>query len=143
MKKSRKGRLLDTMIQFDVEDFFRQNEDVQMFSIGELNHMIDLEYLKGTGRAFFYQTEKHKRFASPFAIIVLTVIGVCVSSRKSRGGIGLNLGIGLLLSFSYIFIMQFFLAYGAKGSIAPFLAVWIPNLMFSAIAYVLYRMAQK
>jgi lipopolysaccharide export system permease protein len=105
--------------------------------------MINLEYLKGTGRAFFYKTEKQKRFASPFAIIVLTIIGVCVSSRKSRGGIGLNLGIGLLLSFSYIFIMQFFLAYGAKGTIPPVLAVWIPNIMFSAVAFVLYRYAQK
>ncbi|MBR9860915.1 YjgP/YjgQ family permease [bacterium] len=138
-----KGMELDTMIPFEPEDFFRQNDDVQMFDMKELDRMIELEYLKGTGRSHFYRTEKHKRYASPFAILVLTVIGVCVSSRKTRGGIGLNLGIGLLLSFSYIFIMQFFLAYGSSGAVSPALAVWIPNILFSLIAYVLYRTAQK
>lgn len=137
------GSKMDTMIRFNPEDFFRRNEDVQMFNMAELNEMIEAEIITGTGNTFFYQTEKYKRIASPFAIIVLTVIGVSVASRKSRGGIGLNLGVGVLISFVYLIVIQFFQAYGSSGSMHPLLAVWIPNIVFSGVAYVLYRMAQK
>jgi lipopolysaccharide export system permease protein len=138
-----KGTTMDTMIAFNPEDFFRKNDDVQMFNLSELDQMISLEEMRGTGNTFFYTTEKYKRFAMPFAIIILTVIGVSVASKKTRGGIGLNLGIGLLLSFTFLIVFQFFLAYGSSGSMHPLLAVTIPNLIFGFIAFVLYRLAQK
>ena len=138
-----KGTTMDTMIAFNPEDFFRKNDDVQMFNLSELDQMISLEEMRGTGNTFFYTTEKYKRFAMPFAIIILTVIGVSVASQKTRGGIGLNLGIGLLLSFTFLIVFQFFLAYGSSGSMHPLLAVTIPNLIFGFIAFVLYRLAQK
>lgn len=138
-----KGRELDTMIQFDTEDFFRKMDDVQMFTMRELDEMIEAENLAGTGNTFFYITEKYKRFSSPFAIIVLTVIGLSVASRKSRGGIGMNLGVGVLLSFVYLIVIQFFVAYGTSGTMPALLATWIPNLIFGAVAFGLYRTAQK
>jgi lipopolysaccharide export system permease protein len=138
-----KGTTMDTMIAFNPEDFFRKNDDVQMFNLSELDQMISLEEMRGTGNTFFYTTEKYKRFAMPFAIIILTVIGVSVASKKTRGGIGLNLGIGLLLSFTFLIVFQFFLAYGSSGSMHPLLAVTIPNFIFGFIAFVLYRLAQK
>ena len=134
---------MDTMIAFNPEDFFRKNDDVQMFNLRELNEMIGLEEMRGTGNTFFYTTEKYKRFAMPFAIIILTIIGVSVASKKTRGGIGLNLGIGLLISFTFLVVFQFFLAYGSSGSMHPLIAVTIPNLIFGSIAFVLYRFAQK
>ena len=79
----------------------------------------------------------------PLAMIILTVIGVSVSSKKSRGGIGLNLGIGLLVSFSFLIVFQFFLAYGSSGSLHPLLAVIFPNLIFGIIAFIMYKLAQK
>ena len=138
-----KGASLDTMIAFNPEDFFRKNDDVQMFNLKELDHMIEMEDMRGTGNTFFYTTEKYKRYSSPFAILILTVIGVSVASKKTRGGIGLNLGIGLLLSFTFLIVMQFFIAYGSSGSLPPLVAVWIPNFIFGAIALVLYKFAQK
>ena len=138
-----KGSTMDTMIAFNPEDFFRKNDDVQMFNLRELNEMIGLEEMRGTGNIFFYTTEKYKRFAMPFAIIILTIIGVSVASKKTRGGIGLNLGIGLLISFTFLVVFQFFLAYGSSGSMHPLVAVTIPNLIFGSIAFVLYRFAQK
>ena len=138
-----KGKELDTMIRFNPEEFFRKNDDVQMFNLRELDEMIEAEEITGTGNTFFYLTEKYKRYASPFAIIVLTVIGVSVASRKSRGGIGLNLGVGVLISFAYLIVIQFFLAYGTSGSMHPLLAVWMPNFMFGIVAYFMYRLAQK
>lgn len=138
-----KGKELDTMIRFNPEEFFRKNDDVQMFNLRELDEMIEAEEITGTGNTFFYLTEKYKRYASPFAIVVLTVIGVSVASRKSRGGIGLNLGVGVLISFAYLIVIQFFLAYGTSGSMHPLLAVWMPNFMFGIVAYFMYRLAQK
>jgi lipopolysaccharide export system permease protein len=138
-----KGALMDTMIAFNPEDFFRKNDDVQMFSLSELDEMINLENMRGTGNTFFYTTEKYKRFAMPFAVIILTIIGVSVASKKTRGGIGLNLGIGLLISFSFLIVFQFFLAYGSSGALHPLLAVSIPNIIFAFIAFVMYRLAQK
>jgi lipopolysaccharide export system permease protein len=138
-----KGAVMDTMIAFNPEDFLRKNDDVQMFSLSELDEMINLENMRGTGNTFFYTTEKYKRFAMPFAVIILTIIGVSVASKKTRGGIGLNLGIGLLISFSFLIVFQFFLAYGSSGALHPLLAVSIPNIIFAFIAFVMYRLAQK
>lgn len=138
-----KGTTMDTAIAFNPEDFFRKNEDVQMFNLSELDEMIYLEEMRGTGNTFFYATEKYKRYAAPFSIIILTVIGVSVASKKSRGGIGLSLGFGLLLSFTFLIVMQFFIAYGSSGSMHPLLSVWIPNVIFGGVAMVMYKFAQK
>lgn len=138
-----KGSTLDTLIAFNPEDFFRKNDDVQMFNLRELDDMIAFEEMRGTGNTFFYTTEKYKRFAMPFAMIILTMIGVTVASKKSSGGMRLNLGVGLLISFTFLMVFQFFIAYGSSGSLHPLFAVWIPNLIFASIAIVLYKFAQK
>ena len=91
----------------------------------------------------FYITDKYRRYASPFSTFILTVIGVCVSSKKSRGGVGLNLGVGIMLSFIYLFVIQYFNTYGQTGIIPPIIAVWIPNFIFMGVAYYLYRTVQK
>jgi lipopolysaccharide export system permease protein len=138
-----KGRFLDTMIPFNPVDYFRREEDVQSFNIPELNEYIKLERMRGSNDIFFYQTEKHRRFADPFTMILLTVIGVIVSSVKSRHGIGLNLAKGILISFAYLFLVQTFLSYGKSGTMHPFLSAWIPSFGFILIAFWLYRGAQK
>lgn len=138
-----KGSFIDTLIPFEPGDYFRRNDDVQSFNMQELEHFIDLEKMRGTGNFFFYYTEKHRRFATPIAIMILTLIGVTVSSRKSRGGVGLSLGIGLLLSFTFLIVQQVFTAFGSSGSIYAPLAVWIPNVIFAFVAFLGYKLAQK
>ena len=137
------GELQDTLIPFNPSDFFIRDEDVQSFNMNELNRFIELEKMRGTGRAFFYQTEKHRRYASPFSLILLAFIGVCVSSTKKRGGIGINLAIGLFISFAYLFLIQWFISYGSNGSMHPLLAVWLPNLFYIPVALLFYFRAQK
>jgi len=90
-----------------------------------------------------YQIEKNKRFAFPFSSFILTLIGVSVSSRKVKGGIGMQLGIGLMVAFSYLLFMQFSSQFAINGSLHPVIAVWMPNLVFSLVAIFLYRMAPK
>jgi len=76
-------------------------------------------------------------------VFILTLIGVALSSRKIRGGIGMNIGIGLALSFSYILFQQFASQFSIKGDLSPLLAMWIPNLIYMVIAGVLYKLAPK
>lgn len=142
-QKVTRGKFIDTTIEFNPADFFRYNDDVQALDINELNQFIEDEKMKGTSNVDYYVTEKYRRYATPFATFILTFIGVCVSSKKSRGGVGLNLGVGILLSFLYLFVIQFFNTYGATGIIFPMLAVWIPNFIFIGVAYLLYRNVQK
>jgi len=142
-EKLRFGEYQDTMIPFNPTDFFRRDDDVQSFNMKELDTYIELEKMRGTGRAFFYITEKYRRYSAPFSLFLLTFIGVCVSSSKKRGGIGVNLAVGLFISFAYLFIIQWFISYGSNGSMPPALAVWLPNIMFIPIALYFYRTAQK
>lgn len=137
------GDYQDTLIPFNPTDFFRRDDDVQSFNMKELDTYIELEEMRGTGRSFFYITEKYRRYAAPFSLFLLTFIGACVSSSKKRGGIGINLAVGLFISFAYLFIIQWFISYGSTGSMPPVWAVWLPNILFLPIAYYFYRTAQK
>lgn len=138
-----RGKHLDTLIPFVPADFFRRNDDVQSLDLFELDRFIADEKMKGNDKLHYYITEKYNRYATPFSTFILTVIGVCVSSKKSRGGVGLNLGIGIFLSFIYLFVIQYFITYGRSNLITPMLAVWIPNFLFAGVAYYIYRNVQK
>jgi lipopolysaccharide export system permease protein len=109
----------------------------------ELNDYIDLLRLQGSEELKLFLIEKHQRYANPFAVFILSIIGVSLSSRKVRGGIGMNIGLGLALSFSYILFLQFASQFSLKGNLGPMLAMWIPNILYSIIAFILYRMAPK
>ncbi len=75
------------------------------------------------------------------AAFILTIIGMTLSVKKQKGGMGLNIGIGLVLSFSYILFMTITQTFAISGLTSPFVAMWIPNLIYSVIAVVLYRRA--
>jgi lipopolysaccharide export system permease protein len=134
---------LDTQLKFDPAEFFRRIEDVQAFNMRELDEYIKLEQMRGTENVFFYQTEKYRRYSGILSILVLTFIAVCVSSIKTRGGVGLHLGKGLIISFVYLFVIQFFHSYGSSGVMNPILAVTMPNVMFAFVGLYFYRVTQK
>jgi len=138
-----KGTSIDTTLIIRPEDFSRDPSFVGTMTYKELDEYIDLLKLQGSEEIKVFLIEKHRRFASPFAVFILTLIGVTLSSRKVRGGIGMNIGIGLALSFSYILFQQFASQFSLKGNLSPMLAMWIPNLMYLVIALVLYKLAPK
>ncbi|MBK7628563.1 MAG: LptF/LptG family permease [Bacteroidales bacterium] len=138
-----KGNRIDTTLTIKPSDLSRDPGFVGTMTYRELNDYIDLLRLQGSDELKLFLIEKHRRFANPFAIFILTLIGVSLSSRKIRGGIGMNIGIGLTLSFSYILFLQFASQFSLKGSLGPMLAMWIPNILYSIIALVLYKMAPK
>jgi len=137
------GTKIDTTLTIKPDDFSRDPGFVGTMTYRQLSDYIDLLRLQGSEELKLFLIEKHRRFANPFAVFILTLIGVSLSSRKIRGGIGMNIGIGLILSFSYILFLQFASQFSLKGNLGPMLAMWIPNIIYSIIALVLYKMAPK
>lgn len=138
-----KGKKIDTVLNMYPEDFYRRNNAVEAMDFGELNKFIEDETRIGSDNVVLWKIEKNKRFAFPFSTIILTVIGVCLSSRKRRGGIGLNIGLGIFLAFSYIMFMQVSTVMATNANVNPIFAVWIPNLFFGLIALGLYFRASR
>ncbi len=138
-----KGKAIDTTLTISPRDFSRDPDFVSTMTYRELDDYIKVLRLQGSDELKLFLIEKHRRYASPFAVFILTLIGVSLSSRKVRGGIGMNIGLGLVLSFSYILFLQFASQFSLKGNLSPMLAMWIPNILYIIIASVLYRMAPK
>ena len=138
-----RGRQIDTTLILGPDDISRDPGYVGTMTSRDLDNYIKLLRLQGSDELKLFLIEKYRRFANPFAVFVLTLICVTLSSRKVRGGIGMNIGIGLTLSFSYILFLQFASQFSLKGNLGPMLAMWIPNILYSIIGLVLYKLAPK
>ena len=137
------GEKTDTTLMLFPSDFIVQINLAETMNLNELNKTIESETIKSSGKAKFYKIEKHKRIAFPFAIIILTIIAVSLSSKKKKGGIGTNMGLGLLISFSYILFFQFSSTLSINGNLEPFIAVWIPNILYVFLGVLLLRKTQN
>ena len=138
-----KGKELDTLINLKPTDFSKNTSLVETMGMKELNQFIKKEEIKGTAQITFHKIEKHKRIANPFSSIILTIIAVAIGSRKIRGGSGIPLSIGVIISFSYILFMQVSTTFATNGNLLPAIAVWIPNIIFSLIAIVFIKLVPK
>ena len=136
-------RDLDTMINLDVRELGTVDKIIPTMKIGELNDFIEQQRAKGSDSIKIIEVERHCRFAYPMATFILTLIGVSLSCRKVRGGTGLHIGIGITLCFSYIMFNRIFEEFAKSGAMTVWLAVWMPNIIFSFIAAYLYRKAPK
>ena len=138
-----KGERLDTIIAMEPQDFLITKGQQQTMTSAELDEYIAKQKKRGFANIKEFQIEYHQRIAMSFAAFILTVIGVSLSARKVKGGIGLYLGIGLALSFSYILFQTISSTFAVNGNTPPFIAVWIPNILYTFIAIYLYRKAPK
>jgi len=130
----------DTVLELSPSDFETHDNIYSAMSMSLLNSNIDKEKIRGSGNLRDMQYEKYKRFVYPLASFVLTLIGVSISSRKVRGGIGLPLGIGLFLCFAYIVVDKFALVFAIKSGLPPLIAVCLPNGLFGILGcYLLYK----
>lgn len=137
------GREIDTTMNIFPEEFSRRDNFVEDMNIKELKEFIAQQKLHGSKNITPFLIERYRRLAFPFSTFILTLIGMTLSSRKVRGGIGGHIGAGLGLSFAYILFMQFSSQFAIGGVIDPLLAVWMPNIIFAGIASVLYYFAPK
>ncbi len=112
-------------------------------STPELNEFIQLEKLRGAEDVNTLLLEKHTRNANPVSVFILTIIGATIASRKIRGGSGFHLAVGVVICFVYILVSRFSSVFSMKGNFNPFLAAWLPNIIFGALAWYLYRRYSK
>lgn len=131
----------DTMIIMEPMDLVFSKGQQETFTSPELKRYISKQKDRGSSNVVQYEVEYHKRIASCFASFILTVIGLSLSSRKRKGGMGLYLGIGMALSFSYILLQTVCATFAINADTPPMLAAWIPNLLYSVIAYFCYKKA--
>ena len=138
-----RGERIDTTLTIVPSDFMISVSDSEQLTTPRLKKYIDRQKKRGIGNMQAFELEYHKRYAMIFAAFILTIIGASLSSRKIKGGMGLNIGIGLLLSFSYILFMQVSSSFAVSGAVSPFVAVWIPNILYAVIAAYLYTKAPR
>lgn len=137
------GNEKEIQMDFYPKDLGRVESKVEIMTYPELKTFIAKEKEKGSNGIERFEVENYKRTAIPFSTFILTLIGVCLSSRKIRGGIGMHLALGLLLAASYELFLHVSSIFAINGLMSPIVAVWMPNVIYGAIAYYLYRTAQK
>jgi lipopolysaccharide export system permease protein len=134
---------IDTTLNLKPADFMVNVDDVKTMNYFKLRDFISEQHMKGSERIKDFEVEMNRRTAFPFATIILTVIGMSLSARKVRGGIGVHLGFGIMLTFAFILFMQVSTVFATKGDLSPLAAVWIPNLLFAVLGLYLLRSAPK
>jgi len=134
---------LDTLLKLKPEDFKRRIEIVEAMDYTRLNNYIEEQKMEGSENIEAYLVQKYQRMVNPLSIFVLTLIGLSVSSRKVRGGIGMHLGLGLFISFSYILFLQISTNMAIGGTLNPILGVSIPTIIYFIVSLILYRMTPK
>jgi lipopolysaccharide export system permease protein len=137
------GVTMDTTLNLLPTELYIKKENYEEMTFGDLQRYINREKLKGSEEIIFYDMEKQNRLASPFSTLIMTLIGVSLSSRKLRGGIGMHLGLGILLTFAFILFMRITTVFATVGELPPWLAAWIPNFIFGGIGIYLLRIAPK
>jgi len=135
------GAVIDTLIQMEPMDLVFSKGQQETLTIKELRDYISKQTERGSVNVAQYEVEYHKRIAASFASFILTIIGVSLSSRKRKGGMGMYLGIGLALSFGYILLQTISATFAINADTPALLAAWIPNLLYVIIAYFCYRQA--
>lgn len=137
------GQERDTVFDMHPDDFVRYTKQMEMMTTTDLRTFIRREREKGLDSAKKYTIELYRRSADPFTILILTIIGVCIASRKVRGGMGFHLAAGIMIGASFVILSKFSVTFATNLALPSGLGVWIPNIIFSVIAFYLYLKAQK
>jgi lipopolysaccharide export system permease protein len=140
------ARLIPSMrINLNVkpEELRRDEYLKDKFTTPELKRFINMEEIRGAEGLNTYKEERYHRDATPFSVIILTMMGAVIATRKARGGSGLLLAIGLVMAALFVIMDKFSVTFATKGNFSPMLAAWIPNIIFSFVALLLYWKAPK
>jgi lipopolysaccharide export system permease protein len=138
-----KGMSKDTVIKVQPEELFISSAEAPQLSNAQLGNYLRKQRKRGVGNIQGFEDEYYKRYSMPLAAFIMTLIGVSLSSRKVRGGMGLHLGVGLALSSIYILFSTMSTSFSVSGAMSAFSAVWLPNVVFILIGIYLYRTAPK
>ena len=138
-----RGKRKDITLPIIPDELFITAQQAQQMTTPELRHYMARQRARGSGNVKAFEVEYHKRWASPLGAFIMTLLGVTMSSRKVRGGMGKNLGIGVVLTAAYILFSTVSTTFSVNNVMSPFMAAWLPNLVFLAISIPLYIRASK
>lgn len=133
----------DTVFTFDLEDLTPEIYIAETLTLGELSKFIEKEKARGNSNVNVYEVQLYKKYSLPATAFILTFIAVAVSSVKRRGGMGINLAIGIVVGFSFVFFDKIFITLAEKSSMHPLIAVWLPNVIYGILAIYLLRNARR
>jgi len=142
-EKVRYGSRLDTVIAIEPRDFIISRNDQETLTTPELTTYIEKQKARGVANITQFEIEKERRVATTAAAFILTLIGMSLSARKVKGGMGINIGIGLVLSFTYILFSSVTSSFAVSGATSPVIAMWIPNVIYMIIGLYLYHKASS
>ncbi|HBJ76860.1 MAG TPA: hypothetical protein DDY68_03320 [Porphyromonadaceae bacterium] len=137
------GNKMDTMLYMNPDDLIMNKGTWEVMTSSELREYIIKQTKRGIGGVEPFIIELEKRRSLMMTAFILTTIGVSISCKKVKGGMGMNIGLGLLLAAFYILFLQISSMFAIGGAMSPRLAVWIPNIIFTFVAIYLYRRAEK
>jgi lipopolysaccharide export system permease protein len=138
-----RGERKDITLPIIPDELFITAEQAQQMTTPELRHYMERQRKRGSGNVKAFEVEYHKRWASPLGAFIMTLLGVTMSSRKVRGGMGKNLGIGIVLTALYILFSTVSTTFSVNNVMSPFMAAWLPNLVFLGISIPLYIRASQ
>ena len=134
---------IDTVIALNVTDFFCNEKTVETLTIKQLDNLIQTQKMRGDANIMYAQIEKNRRMTLPFSAFILTIMGVALTSKKKRGGIGWNIALGIGLAFLYILFLRFSEMFVYTGTLPAAAALWLPNVVYTIIAAFMYKLAPK
>lgn len=138
-----KGKRKDILLPIEPDELFITAEQAQWMTNPELRAYMAKQEARGAGNIKAFETEWHKRWASAIGAFIVTLLGVTMSSRKVRGGMGKNLGIGIVLTALYILFSTVSTTFSVTGVMSPFMAAWLPNFVFLIIGLFLYTRVSR
>lgn len=136
-------KILDTTFSFELEDLTPVEYIAETLNLTELNSFIEREKERGSSYINRYEVVKYKRWSLPISAYILTVIAVAVSSVKRRGGMGVNLAIGIGIGMTFIFFDKIFGTMAMQSDFSPLIATWFPNFVFTILAVYLLKNAKR
>lgn len=133
-------RTKDTILPFEFDQLTPVAYMAETLNYTELEEFIEQETRRGSGNINMYKVVAYKRWSLPVSAYILTIIAVAVSSMKRRGGMGINLAVGITLAFLFIFMDKVFGTIAEQSDFSPLIAVWTPNILFGILAiYLLFN----
>ncbi len=136
-------RTLDTILPFEFDELTPESYIAETLNYSELNDFIENERRRGSGNINRYLVVKYKRWSTPVSAFILTIIAVAVASFKRRGGMGVNLAVGISLAFIFVFFDKVFGTMAEQSTFSPLVAVWFPNVIFGILAIVMLVRAKR
>lgn len=130
-------------LKLEPQDLRKDQYLKDKLSTPELKEFIEWQELRGIEGLNTLKVEQYRRTATPVTVLILTIIGAVIACRKTRGGSGVHMAMGISIAAAFIISDRFSTVFSIKGNLSPFLAAWLPNVVFTIIAFWLYKKAPK